>query len=234
MRLLVAHNDTELVEDLKYNFAADGDVLQVAATISRAIELLKSQEFDIVLMDMDFPDGTGLDLRRKISDYKDIPTIVISKRDEVKQKVLALEYGCDDYMVSPIDLFELKARIRAVLRRRQGAKDKAMEIQPNFFLFEKAGFTFHLIYRTVEYKKQPLDLTIKEFDILVILILNMGRVLSREQLSELVWSNQVPSNDRTVDVHIRRLREKLEKVDAAHFIQTKWGEGYQFRGDLNL
>lgn len=229
MRLLVAHNDSEFVEDLKYNFSADGDLLQVATTVARAVEMLKQGEYDVVLTDMDFPDGTALDLRRKIAEIDDLPTIVISKRSETKQKVLALEYGSDDYMVMPIDIFELKARIRAVNRRRKQETRKEVDIQPSFFQFFRAGFEFHLIYRTVNFQGQPLDLTIKEFDILVVLIMNMGRVLTRDQLSELVWTSAMPSNDRTVDVHIRRLREKLERVGAAQYVQTKWGEGYVFR-----
>ncbi|MGF0039870.1 response regulator transcription factor [Peptoniphilaceae bacterium SGI.131] len=227
LRILLVNPDQEFIDNFTYSFKTEDYEIVSALTISSALDQFRSKDFDLVVMDMRFADGTGLDLKRKMNEIKDTPTIVVSEDSEPNNKVLALEYGCDDYIVSPFYLLELKARIRAVLRRSKENKQVKLVNESSDTLV-KGLFEFNILGRKVKVDTVELDLTGKEFDLLYILVSNKQKVFSRRDLADELWNGIDESNIRTVDVHIRRLREKLEPTKADKLIQTSWGEGYYY------
>ncbi len=226
-KLLVVNKDQDFIDNFIYSFKSEDYVIGQSNSIKEAMEELSSNDYDLVVIDMDFKDGTGLDLKRKMNDLRDIPTVVVSESSEPNEKVLALEYGCDDYIERPFYLLELKARIRAVLRRTTKTV-LVRDVKKNDDTLSKGLFEFNILGRKVKVDDVELDLTGKEFDLLYILVSNKNKVFTRRDLADELWKGIDESNIRTVDVHIRRLREKLEPAKANKFIQTSWGEGYYF------
>lgn len=226
-KLLVVNKDQDFIDNFIYSFKSEDYEIGQSNSIKEAMEELSSNDYDLVVIDMDFRDGTGLDLKRKMNDLRDIPTVVVSESSEPNEKVLALEYGCDDYIERPFYLLELKARIRAVLRRTTKTV-LVREVKKNDDTLSKGLFEFNILGRKVKVDDVELDLTGKEFDLLYILVSNKNKVFTRRDLADELWKGIDESNIRTVDVHIRRLREKLEPTKANKFIQTSWGEGYYF------
>lgn len=178
---------------------------------------------------MNFSDGTGLDFKKEISKLYSIPTIFVSDESDDMKKILALEYGADDYVVYPFNMLELKARIRAVLRRTKSDFDSENK---NSNIMQIGGFEFNLISRSVKRYGQDVELTGREFELLYALVSNKDKVLSRKELAAKLWED-AQSHIRTVDVHIKRLREKI-KDNESIIIRTKWGEGYYFSSNTKL
>lgn len=226
LKVLLAFPESSYREEIVYNFASDANYeINNCSTIEDALKLVQKEEFDIVLMDMTFKDGTGLDLKKKMNDILDVPTIFVTEVNDDIQKVLALEYGADDYIVYPFNILELKARIRAVLRRVSKNEDKNSGENDNEIVIN--NFKFSIVGRMVTLDDEAIDLTGKEFDILYILVSNPGKVTSREDIAREIWGENYEGHLRTVDVHIKRLREKIDDKDST-LIRTKWGEGYYF------
>ncbi|MDO5718562.1 MAG: response regulator transcription factor [Tissierellia bacterium] len=233
LNIILVNQDESYTEELIYSFETENYKIMKAHTVKDAIEKIKNNDFDLALIDMVFSDGTGLDLKKQMNEICDIPTIVVTKVSEDIQKVLALEYGADDYIVRPFNILELKARIRAVLRRVGESRKKEEEAKEKSQIIESGDFEFNIVGRKVRLKGQDIDLTGKEFDLLFILALNPGEIFSREKLAEKIWGENYEGHLRTVDVHIRRLREKIESEDnSEQYIQTKWGEGYYFGEEI--
>lgn len=226
-KLLVVNQDQEFIDNFIYSFKTEDYEIAYSKNIREAMDDLSKNDYDLAIIDMKYKDGTGLDLKRRMNDLRDIPTIVVSENSEPNEKVLALEYGCDDYIERPFYLLELKARIRAVLRRTNKAEVKIEQPRKEDSL-SKGLFEFNILGRKVKVEDIELDLTGKEFDLLYILVSNKNKVFTRRDLADELWKGIDESNIRTVDVHIRRLREKLEPTRANRFIQTSWGEGYYF------
>lgn len=226
-KLLLVNQDKEFVDNFIYSFKTEDYEITNASNLKEAIEYFRNNIYDLVIIDMIYKDGTGLDLKRKMNEIKDTPTIVVSKSNEPNEKVLALEYGCDDFIVIPFYLLELKARIRAVLRRSARTEVVVNNVERDDSL-TKGLFEFNILGRKVRVDSTELDLTGKEFDLLYILVSNKTKVFTRRDLADELWKGIDESNIRTVDVHIRRLREKLESTKASKFIKTSWGEGYYF------
>ena len=175
-------------------------------------------------MDIVLPDSNGLNICQAIRNDSQVPIIVVTEKDEDINKILALEYGADDYIVKPFNILELKARIKAILRR-VNFSNKELNNQ----IIKINNFTINTVGRKVTIKDRNANLTGKEFDLFFILISNPGRVFKREELLELVWGYAYYGDLRTVDVHIRRIREKIEKDSSdVKYIMTKWGVGYYF------
>ena len=234
MKLLLVYSDQEFIDNFNYSFKSEEYRIFAAHTIKEALLLLKKNEYDLVIMDMLFKDGTGLDLKRKMNEIIDIPTIVVSENKEPNEIVLALEYGCDDYIIRPFYLLELKARIRSVIRRSRVNKDETIKVVKEADnSMSKDKFEFNILGRKVTVDEIELDLTGKEFDLLFILVSNKGKVFSRKELAASLWKDIEDSNIRTVDVHIRRLREKLESTSTDKYIQTRWGEGYFYSDEID-
>lgn len=234
MKLLLIYSDQEFIDNFSYSFKSEEYQIFSANTIKEGLTCIQKNEYDLVIIDMNYKDGTGLDLKRKMNDIIDIPTIVVSDNKEPNEIVLALEYGCDDYVVKPFYLLELKARIRSVVRRSKNNKSETVKvIKQSDNSLSKDKFKFNILGRKVMVDDLKLDLTGKEFDLLFILVTNKGKVFSRKELAASLWKDIEESNIRTVDVHIRRLREKLESTETDKFIQTKWGEGYFYSDEID-
>lgn len=228
--IMLVNGDDEYSQELILSFETEDYNISRFCTAAEALEAFKEKEYDLALIDMEFEDGTGLDLKKRMNEIRDIPTIVVTEVSDDIQKVLALEYGADDYIVRPFNILELKARIRAVLRRVIDSKKIEEELRQNSQTLTYGDLEINIVGRTVSKDGEDIDLTGKEFDFLYILALNPGHVFSRDELAEKIWGQEYEGHLRTVDVHIRRLREKLEDDDTGNqYIQTKWGEGYYIK-----
>lgn len=234
MKLLLVNSEQEFIDNFIYSFKSEEYEISSAKNIKDAIDLVSRYSYDLMIIDMKYRDGTGLDLKRKMNEISKIPTIVVSCNKEPNNVVLALEYGCDDYIQRPFYLLELKARIRAVIRR---AKDNVTTSEQNIVnennnKLTKEKFEFDVLSRKVKVDNIEMDLTGKEFNLLYILVSNKNKVFSRRDLANELWKGIDESNIRTVDVHIRRLREKLKATNTDKYIQTSWGEGYFYDDEI--
>ena len=188
--------------------------------------MVKEQKYDIIILDLMLPEVDGLEVCRKIRENSNVPVIMLTAKSEGVDKLIGFEYRADDYVTKPFDILELKARIRAILRR--AGSQPAADLQDD--QIKVGDLLIDTAQRSVFKNGRATDLTAKEFDLLVMLARNPGRVFSREGLLSVVWGEDYPGDIRTVDVHVRRLREKLETDDAnPEYILTKWGVGYYFK-----
>ena len=224
MRILVVDDERLLVKGIKFNLENDGYIVDGAYDGKAALELFRENKYDLIILDLMLPEIDGLTVCRKIREESNIPVVMLTAKSESMDKLLGFECGADDYITKPFDILELKARIRVILRRAGKIEDKSGDYIRIGMVKEDQQ------HRTVHIGTESIDLTTKEFDLLATLMSNKGKVFSREQLLAEVWGKDFPADIRTVDVHVRRLREKLEKDDAnPEFILTKWGVGYYFK-----
>ena len=224
MRILVVDDEELLVKGIRFNLQKDGYDIICGSNGLEAVQLAKEQSPDLILLDIMMPKMDGLDACARIREFSDVPIILLTAKTEDMDKLLGFEQGADDYITKPFNILELKARIKALLRRtaqKQEASSSSLTIGP---------ITLDLNARNA-YKSGVLaDLTAKEFDVIEFLMRNPNRVYSREALLDTIWAYEYRSDIRTVDVHIRRIREKLEENPAdPQYIMTKWGVGYYFR-----
>ena len=193
-----------------------------------ALEMAKNKKYDIILLDIMLPKLTGLEVCQQIREFSDVPVIMLTAKGEDMDKILGLEYGADDYITKPFNILEVKARIKAIMRRtgskvKEPAEKKAQVIEAGDLRLDCEGRRLHVSGREV-------NLTAKEFDVLELLVLNPNKVYGRENLLKLVWGEDYPGDVRTVDVHIRRLREKIEpNPSEPKYVHTKWGVGYYYK-----
>ena len=224
MKILVVDDEYLLVKGIRFNLQNDGYEVITGSNGLEAMDLAKSKKPDLIILDVMMPQMDGLTACAKIREFSDVPIIMLTAKTEDMDKLMGFEQGADDYLTKPFNILELKARIRALLRRttRQQEKEAA--------LLSVGSITLDLDGRNA-YKDGILaDLTAKEFDVIEFLMRNANRVYSREALLDTLWAYEYRSDIRTVDVHIRRLREKLEMNPAEpQYIMTKWGVGYYFR-----
>ncbi len=224
-RVLIVDTDKSFVKGLRYSLEQDEYVIDHAGSAAAAMELLNRKNYDMVLTEIELPDSNGLLFCQNLRTISAVPLIFITIVDEDIKKILALEYGADDYLVKPFNILELKARIKAVLRRYS---NKIQESDGN--VIEIRDIRINTVGRKVTCKDKNISLTGKEFDLLYVLASTPGKVYTREELLERVWGYAYYGDLRTVDVHIRRIREKLEKdPKSSEYIITKWGVGYFFR-----
>ena len=215
MKILVVDDEKLLVKGIKFNLENEGYQVETAFDGAAAVELARSESFDLIILDLMMPEVDGLTA---------VPIIMLTARSEDADKIIGLESGADDYVTKPFNILELKARIRALLRRAGQTAQKRTE------LLTAGGIALDTERRIALRDGVPVDLTAKEYDILELLIKNPHRVYSRENLMDLVWGFTYAGDYRTVDVHIRRLREKLEHDPAEpKHIMTKWGVGYYLK-----
>lgn len=226
MRVLVVDDEKLLVKGIKFNLENDGYQVATAYDGAQALSMVKEQKYDIIILDLMLPEVDGLEVCRKIRENSNVPVIMLTAKSEGVDKLIGFEYGADDYVTKPFDILELKARIRAILRR--AGSQPAADLQDD--QIKVGDLLIDTAQRSVFKNGRATDLTAKEFDLLVMLARNPGRVFSREGLLSVVWGEDYPGDIRTVDVHVRRLREKLETDDAnPEYILTKWGVGYYFK-----
>ena len=223
-KILILDGDKSFVKGLKYSLEQDGYIIDIMYNTKEILEKINQNNYNLILLDLILPDSNGLTLCQTIRNSSQVPIIVITKKDEDISKILAFEHGVDDYLVKPFNDLELKARIKAILRR-VNCKPLGIDSQ----LIKIQDFSINTLSRKVNRKDESINLTGKEFDLFYTLISNPGKVFKREELLELVWGYAYYGDLRTVDVHIRRIREKIEKDSSdARYIMTKWGVGYYF------
>ncbi|MGM9639640.1 MAG: response regulator transcription factor [Butyricicoccaceae bacterium] len=226
MRILVVDDEKLLVKGITFNLENEGYEVDGAYDGQQALELFNKNKYDLIILDLMLPIYDGLSLSRKIRETSDVPVIMLTAKGEGSDKLLGFEYGADDYMTKPFDILELKARIKAILRRSPRLSKGENHVES---ILTAKDLRVDLIKRTVEVRGRTPELTAKEFDLFVMLMSNVGKVFSRDELLENVWGYGYPGDIRTVDVHIRRIREKIERDDAnPEYIMTKWGVGYYF------
>jgi DNA-binding response OmpR family regulator len=224
MKILVVDDEKLLVKGLKFNLENEGYEVQTAYDGAAAVELVRREDFDLVLLDWMMPVMSGSDACMKIREFSDVPVIMLTARSEDADKLMGFACGADDYITKPYNILEVKARIRALLRR-SGTTEKAATNELTI-----GTITLDLDGRNAYASGKHVELTAKEFDVIEFLMRNPNRVYSRENLLDTIWAYEYRSDIRTVDVHIRRLREKLEENPAEpKYIMTKWGVGYYFR-----
>ena len=227
MKILVVDDEKLLVKGLKFNLENEGYEVQTAYDGAAAVELVRREDFDLVLLDWMMPVMSGSDACMKIREFSDVPVIMLTARSEDADKLMGFACGADDYITKPYNILEVKARIRALLRRSTTAKPEKSRS-----LLSVGDLVLDTQQRAVIRGGEVIDLTAKEYDLMELLMKNPRRVYSRESLMDLVWGYSYAGDYRTVDVHVRRLREKLEKIPAEPvYIMTKWGVGYYFKGE---
>ena len=224
-RILLVDDEPLILKGLKFSLNQDGYDTDTATNGDQALEMALNNDYDIVLLDVMLPGLSGIEVCQRIREKSDVPIIMLTAKGEDMDKILGLEYGADDYMTKPFNILEVKARIKTILRR---AGSKSGEHKA---LISEHCITINTESRSVTAGNNSVNLTVKEFDLLNLFMNNPDRVYSREELLDLVWGEDYVGDLRTVDVHIRRLREKIEKnPNKPECIMTKWGIGYYFAG----
>lgn len=227
MRILVVDDEKVLVKGISFNLRNEGYEVDCGYDGAQAVEMARDNEYDLIILDLMMPKIDGLQACVKIREFSNVPIIMLTAKSEDADKIIGFESGADDYMTKPFNILELKARIRALIRR---AGMSAKQEDRTGEHLEAGHLILDLAKRVAIKDGETIDLTVKEFDLAELLMRNPGRVYSREKLLDLVWGYEYQGDFRTVDVHIRRLREKLE-LDPANpqLIMTKWGVGYYLR-----
>ena len=224
MKILVVDDEDLLVKGIRFNLQNDGYDVITGSNGLEAVQLTQSQQPDLVILDVMMPEMDGLTACAQIREFSNVPIILLTAKTEDMDKLIGFDQGADDYITKPFNILELKARIRALLRRANQGTESA----PNKLSI--GSITLDLDGRNAYRSGIPVDLTAKEFDVIEFLMRNPNRVYSREALLDTVWVYEYRSDIRTVDVHIRRIREKLEENPAdPQYIMTKWGVGYYFK-----
>ena len=226
MKILVVDDEALLVKGIRFNLQNEGYEVITGSDGLEAVSLVQSQNPDLVVLDVMMPNMDGMSACSKIREFSDVPIILLTAKVDDMDKLMGFDHGADDYLTKPFNILELKARIRALLRRANRSEKKAAPAAQ----LTIGSISLDLDARNA-YKNGTLaDLTAKEFDVIEFLMRNPNRVYSREALLDTIWAYEYRSDIRTVDVHIRRLREKLEENPAEpKYIMTKWGVGYYFR-----
>ena len=226
-RILVVDDEKLIVKGIKFSLEQDGMQVDCAYDGEEAIELANKREYDIVLLDVMLPVYDGFEVLSKIREFSSMPVIMLTAKGDDMDKILGLEYGADDYITKPFNILEVKARIKAIMRR-SNRKGNIVESDNNVIV--KGNLRIDVDGRNVKIDGKEINLTAKEFDLLELLITNPNKVYSREKLLSVVWGYEYPGDVRTVDVHIRRLREKIESNPSdPKYVFTKWGVGYYFK-----
>lgn len=225
MKILVVDDEKLLVKGIKFNLENEGYQVLTAYDGATAVELARQETLDLIILDLMMPGLSGSEACMKIREFSDVPIIMLTARSEDTDKIIGFECGADDYITKPFNILELKARVRALLRRAGMAAQKQGGGR-----LSMGHITLDVDARAAWKDGKSVDLTAKEFDLMELLLRNPGRVYSRENLLNVVWGYEYAGDYRTVDVHVRRLREKLE-LDPANpeYILTKWGVGYYLK-----
>ena len=225
-RVLVVDDEKLIVKGIRFSLEQDGMEVTCAYDGEEALENAKNTEFDIILLDIMLPKLTGLEVCQQIREFSNVPIVMLTAKDDDMDKIMGLEYGADDYITKPFNILEVKARIKAIMRRTT-VRDSASNAPKTIV---NGDLRRDCDSRRVYIAGKEVNLTAKEFDVLELLALNPNKVYSRENLLKLVWGSDYPGDVRTVDVHIRRLREKIENNPSEpRYVHTKWGVGYFFR-----
>ena len=224
-KVLVVDDEKLIVKGIRFSLEQDGMEVDCAYDGEEALEKAKASNYDMVLLDIMLPKMDGFEVCQAIREFSDMPIMMLTAKGDDMDKILGLEYGADDYITKPFNILEVKARIKAIMRRTGGTKEKEKKVST----FEKGDLKLDTESRRLFILGKEVNLTTKEFDLLELLVINENKVYSRENLLNLVWGAEYPGDVRTVDVHGRRLREKIEvNPSEPKYVHTKWGVGYYY------
>ena len=225
-KILVVDDEKLIVKGIRFSLEQDGMEVTAAYDGEEALALAKSGEFDLILLDVMLPKLTGFEVCQQVREFSDVPIIMLTAKGDDMDKILGLEYGADDYITKPFNILEVKARIKAIMRRTTPQVVKEQKITE----IKSGDFTINTENRRLFILDQEINVTSKEFDMLLLLVTNPGKVYSRDELLRAIWGEDYPGDARTVDVHIRRLREKIEpNASEPKYVHTKWGVGYYYQ-----
>lgn len=226
-KVLVVDDEKLIVKGIRFSLEQDDMEVTCAYDGAEGLALAKEQDFDIILLDVMMPNLNGFEVCQQIREFSNVPIIMLTAKGDDMDKILGLEYGADDYITKPFNILEVKARIKAIMRR-SASKEEVKKPEEN--VIEVKDMKIDRDGRRVYIEEKEINLTTKEFDVLELLVLNPNKIYSREKLLTTVWGEDYPGDARTVDVHIRRLREKIEKNPSEpRYVHTKWGVGYYFK-----
>ncbi len=225
-KVLVVDDEKLIVKGIKFSLEQDGMEVDCAYDGQEALDLAEKTRYDMVLLDVMLPKVDGFEVCRRIREFSEMPIVMLTAKGDDMDKILGLEYGADDYITKPFNILEVKARIKAIMRRSFSSEKKGDEdarIESGVIRIDRSS-------RRLFVNEKEINLTSREFDMLLLLVMNPDKVFSRETLLEALWGADYPGDARTVDVHVRRLREKIEENPGEpRYIQTKWGVGYFYK-----
>ncbi len=225
-KVLVVDDEKLIVKGIKFSLEQDDMSVDCAYDGEEALRMATENDYDMILLDIMLPGLTGIEVCQQVRGFSNVPIIMLTAKGDDMDKILGLEYGADDYITKPFNILEVKARIKAIMRRN--AKREKVETVSK--TIEVNGMKIDCDSRRVFVSEREVNLTAKEFDLLVLLVFNPDKVYSRDALLNTVWGSEYPGDVRTVDVHVRRLREKIEiNPGEPKYIHTKWGVGYYFK-----
>ncbi|MCR5771288.1 MAG: response regulator transcription factor [Butyrivibrio sp.] len=221
-KALVVDDEKSIVKGLKFSLEQDDMEVDCAYDGAEALELAKTNKYDIILLDVMLPELSGFDVCQAIREFSNVPVIMLTAKGDDMDKILGLEYGADDYITKPFNILEVKARIKAIIRRAASVESMSEMVFGDLKINKE--------YRRVFVRDKEISLTSREFEVLELLAAHSGKVFSRDELLTDIWGDEYPGDVRTVDVHVRRLREKLESNPSEpRYVRTKWGSGYYFQ-----
>ncbi len=224
-KVLIVDDEKLIVKGIRFSLEQENMKVDCAYDGEEALEMARSNPYDIILLDVMLPQYTGFEVCQQIREFSNVPIIMLTAKGEDMDKILGLEYGADDYITKPFNILEVKARIKAIFRRTDSGKEEREE----FRVIETEVLKLDCEGRRAYIHGKEVGLTAKEFEVLELLMKNPNKVYSRDNLLKLVWGADYPGDVRTVDVHIRRLREKIEESPSEpKYVHTKWGVGYYF------
>lgn len=224
-KILVVDDEKLIVKGIRFSLLQDGMEVDCAYDGEEALNMAKSNEYDMVLLDVMLPKMDGFEVCQAIREFSDMPIVMLTAKGDDMDKILGLDYGADDYITKPFNILEVKARIKAIMRRTSGSKEK----KPESSVIQKGDLRLDIDSRRLYIAGKEVNLTAREFDLLELLVKNENKVYSRENLLTMVWGKDYPGDVRTVDVHVRRLREKIEvNPSEPKYVHTKWGVGYYY------
>ncbi len=227
-KVLVVDDEKMIVKGIRFSLLQDGYEVDTAYDGEEALQKASENQYDIILLDVMLPKLSGLDVLQQIREFSAVPVIMLTAKGEDMDKILGLDYGADDYITKPFNILEVKARIKAIIRRVAGSRRERGDEDER--ILENGDLRMDFDNRRVTVSGKEINLTSKEFELLELLATHPGKVYSRSMLLQTVWGKDYPGDVRTVDVHIRRLREKVEpNASEPVYVQTKWGVGYYFR-----
>ncbi len=223
-KILIVDDEPILRKGLKFSLTQENYEVETASDGKEALEMINQNKYDLIILDLMIPELNGIDVCKEVRKNSAVPIIMLTAKGDDESKILGLDAGADDYIAKPFNVLELKARIKAVLRRVKPKNNSTSSI------IDFDSFKINTFGRKVIFEDREVSLTAKEFDLLLLLVMNEHKVFSREFLLEEIWGDEYYGDVRTVDVHIRRLREKIE-LDSSNpvYIRTKWGIGYYFK-----
>ncbi len=225
-KVLVVDDEKLIVKGIRFSLEQDGMEVDCAYDGEEALQMAKDKQYDMILLDLMLPKMDGLSVCQQVREFSDVPVVMLTAKGDDMDKIMGLEYGADDYITKPFNILEVKARIKAIMRRT--VKPAPAETKKK--MVEVGELMLDCESRRVAIAGKEVNLTAKEFDVLELLVFNPNKVYSRENLLDIVWGYEYPGDVRTVDVHIRRLREKIESNPSEpKYVHTKWGVGYYFQ-----